>query len=431
MCRHLARSLAGVTLAMLMIAPPCVAQAPSSGVPPPTIAPGLDLESWLADHPRIVTALQWQQANGSVLPYPAWPAAMRAQLAELVARIGAGAAPDLPEAPPLVRPADPGAPFPPLNPELARWAPEVARATYLAYAAQSLAVEIGHWVAWSIDRDGSEVLAQLFDSRSLWRAEPSSGTYRIPYDFGAATPGDPYRQFEFLRTHDLIGATSRQTIERLLDWTGRNVVHFQGDWDAANVYANWQYYGWPPVERIIAGTTNDSQPSAGVQHRAGACFGTVGFLRLVLRTANIPVELLHPCPGHGVPHFVREDLYLSHGDDPYDLLMIAQPPIPAGALLIDRGRYDAWLSGDEVSITRCKNIGRQVRELALQHLPNQLLAMRCADRAAGTAEDHSQVYAVFKFNYSVGQLEQQRLWKRLDEKITALGGCASIPPARW
>ena len=57
--------------------------------------------------------------------------------------------------------------------------------------------------------------------------------------------------------------------------------------------------------------------------------------------------------------------------------------------------------------------------------------MRCADRSAGTDPARSQVYDNFRFNYSLEQLQKQRLWERLDEKIAALGGCEKIPPAQW
>jgi hypothetical protein len=403
--------------------------APAPGAAHPTPVTSPDVGSWLNAHPDIAAALRWENPNGVSTPYHHWPAPMRARLAELTARIGRGEAPGLPEAPPLLRSSDPAAPFPPLMPEWARWSLDVARDTYLAYAAQSLAVEIGRWVPWSMTADPPATLALLLDSRSLFRAEAASGSYRIPYDFGATTPGDPYRVYQFLRANQLIGPTTRDTIERLVAWTGRNVVHFQGDWDAANVYANWQYYGWPPLERVIGGTVDTAHPERGTARRSGACFGTVGFLRLVLRTVNIPVELLHPCPGHAIPHFVREHLYLSHGDDPYSTLLIATPPIPPAALLIDDAQYGRWFGSDEVSIAQCKNIGRQVLELAIAHLPNEFLVRRCADRASGAARERSQVYEPFRFNYSVAQLDTIRLWERLDEKIDASGGCAKVPRA--
>ena len=387
----------------------------------------LDLAAWLGAHAEIRAALRWEQPDGTPLPYPQWPDAMRARLAALVAGIGRGAAPDLPAAPDLLPPSDPSMPFPPLIPELARWSVDVARNTYLAFAAQSLAVEIGHWVPWSMAADPPPTLALLLDSRSLFRADPATASYRIPYDFGATTPGDPYRLYEFLRRNDLVGASERDTIERVVGWAGRTLVHFRGDWDAADVYANWQYFGWPPIERILAGTVDAEHPELGLAHRSGACFGTVGVLRLLLRTINIPVELLHPCPGHGIPHFVRAHLYLSHGDDPYDSLLIATPPIEPAALLIDDAQYARWFGDPEVSIAQCKNIGRQVRELAIARLPDELLRRRCADRASGAAPERSQVYDVFRFNYSPAQLEQARLWERLDAKLAGIGGCAAVP----
>lgn len=427
--RRGAAGAAALGIAILLLSAAAGAGGPGRDAVP-TLAADFDLAGWLATRPRIAAALVWEDPSGKVAPHPAWPADMRRRLADLVARIGRGEAPDLAEAPPLLRPADAAVPFPPLNPELARWSPEVARETYLAYAAQSLAVEALRWVPWSIESDSDESLALLLDSRTLWRAEPATSSYRIPYDFGATTPGDPYREYRFLRDNQLIGASARETIERLIGWIGRNLTHFQGDWDARNVYDNWQYHGWPPLERILAGTVNERMPDQGVRRRSGACFGTVGVMRLLLRTVNIPAELLHTCPGHGVARFVREDVYLSHGDDPYSILLITTPPIPPGTLLIDRAQHERWLVSPEVSITTCKNIGRRVRELAVEHLTDELLRLHCDDRSAGTPPESGQVYNLLKFDYSPAELESRRLWQRLDDKIAGLGGCAKVPAAR-
>jgi len=420
----------GIVIAALSAV--AAAAAPTAEVrPAATLASTTDVNRWLDAHPQVQAAVRWQAVDGTVLAHHDWPAPLRAELQSVFDVIAHGQSPNLPPVPPLLRPSDPDIPVP-LTPELARWSPEVVRSYFLAFVAQSLAVEIGRVVPWSIADYPTTELVPLFDSRSLFVADPASGSYRIPYTTGAITPGDPSRIFRFMETTQLIGATPRETIERAVAWTGRNVVHFTGDWDAANVFAQWQYYGWPPVDRILAGTTNANQPSMGVLRRSGACFGTVGLLHTLLRTVNIPVESLNPCIAHGLPHFVHEHLYLSHGDDPYEIFMIATPPIPFAELLIDQAQYDAWLGGgDAVSITTCKNIGRQVRELAIRHLPNQLLRMRCADRSAGTDPARSQVYDNFRFNYSLEQLQKQRLWERLDEKIAALGGCEKIPPAQW
>jgi hypothetical protein len=394
-------------------------------------AAGAEPSHWLADHPAVAEAITWEAPDGTVAAYPQWPAEMQAALQRACAAVMHGESTNVPEAPPLARPTDASVPFPPLNPELARWPAEIARDTLLAYVAQSLAVEIARAVPWSLTDYSPRELAPLLASRSLYVADPPSGTYRIPYNAGAITPGDPVRIARFLAAHQLLAPTARGTIERVVDWIAHNVVHFTGDWDAANVYTQWHYYGWPPAERILAGTVNDAMPSAGAQRRSGACFGTVGLLHTLLRTVNIPVELLHPCPGHGVPYFVHEGLYLSHGDDPYDTLWITTPPLAAAELFIDDAQYERWLATTEVSITRCKNVGRQVRELALRHLSNELMQKRCRDRAAGIAPDASEVYQVYRFDYPLAALDQQHLWQRLDEKIDRLGGCAKVPPAHW
>jgi hypothetical protein len=420
-------AIAGAALAVLSTAIAARAEAP-----PATLAPGSDVNRWLSEHPSVQAAVRWEAPDGTVRGHAEWEPALRDQLQTVFGVIARGESPLLPAVPPLAPSRDADMPFP-LNPELARWPPGTARDYFVAFVAQSLAVEIGRWVPWSISGYAPAELAPLLDSRSLFVAEPATQTYRIPFTLGAITPGDPVRLHRFLQANGLIGPTPRDTIERVVGWTGRNVVHFTGDWDAANVFAQWQYYGWPPVERILAGTVNEKQRGMGVQRRSGACFGTVGLLHTLLRTVNVPVEVLNPCLGHGIPHFVREDLYLSHGDDPYDVFMIATPPIPFGELLIDRAQYEEWMGGggDEVSITVCKHVGRQVRDLAIRHLSNQLLRLRCTDRGAGTAPADSQVYDVFRFDYSVEQLRKQRLWERLDEKIAALGGCDKVPPARW
>jgi hypothetical protein len=236
------------------------------------------------------------------------------------------------------------------------------------------------------------------------------------------------RTYEFLRTNGLLAETRRATIERVLDWVRRNVIHFSGDWDAANVFDQWQYYGWPPVERTIAGTKQTSNPSSGVRHRSGGCLGTGGFLRIVLRTINVPVDVIVACPGHGVVRFASEDLSISHADDLYHSIMRSTPEIPIGELFIDDAKFNRWFGGGDgrLNITVCKNVGRRVRELTIERLPRDLLASHCRDRVQGKSPAESSVYQPFRFNYSVPDLQKLRLWERLEEKVKTLGGCAQI-----
>jgi hypothetical protein len=289
-------------------------------------------------------------------------------------------------------------------------------------------MEIGGRLSWSLADYDAAQLALLLDSRSLYRWDEKTGAYRIPFDLAAATPGDPVRTFQFLRANGLLAETRRATIERLLEWVRRNVIHFSGDWDAANVFDQWQYYGWPPVERTLSGTKLASRPNGEVRHRSGGCLGTGGFLRIVLRTVNVPVDVVVPCPGHAVVHFASERLYLSHADDLYHSMMHSTPAIPVAELFIDESRFNQWFGGADghISITICKNIGRRVRELTIERLPAELVADHCRDRAQFKSPAESSVYQPFRFNYSVEDLQKLELWKRLEEKVESLGGCGQM-----
>lgn len=385
-----------------------------------------EIEAWLAGHPEIAQAIVWQAPGANLKSFTAWTAAERSLLIRSVQSIARGKAPDLPAAPPLL--ADDRTNPQPLIPEQARYAPDLAWRYYVAYLAQSLAMEIGGRLTWSLADYDAPQLALLLDSRSLFRWDGRAGAYRIPFDLGAATPGDPVRIYELLRTKDLIAKTRRASIERVLDWSRRNLLHFTGDWDAANVFDQWEYYGWPPVERILSGTKRASDRQGAVQHRSGGCLGTGGFLRIVLRTVNIPVDVLVPCPGHAVVHFASEGFYISHADDIYHATMRSNPDLPIAELFIDQAKFDRWFGGADghLSLTICKNVGRRIRELMIERLPRELLVSHCQDRVQLKSPAESSVYQPFRFNYSVRDLQDLGLWERLEEKVKILGGCAQI-----
>jgi hypothetical protein len=385
-----------------------------------------EIDGWLARNPDITEAIVWEAPGGNARTFGTWTAAEKAFLVENVEAIAAGQSLDLPEAPPLL--VGDHSNDRPLIPEQARYAPDLVWRYYIGYLAQSLAMEIGHRLSWSLtDYDAAE-LALLLDSRTMFQWDDKTSAYRIPFDLAAATPGDPIRTFQFLRANDLLAETRRATIERLLEWVRMNLIHFSGDWDAANVFDQWQYYGWPPVERIISGTRLASTPDSEVRHRTGGCLGTGGFLSIVLRTVNAPVGVVVPCPGHAVVHFASEDLYLSHADDLYHALMVSTPAIPVADLFIDETKFNRWFggTGGHLSLTVCKNIGRRIRELTIERLHPDLVASHCQDRAQFKSPAESSVYQPFRFNYSVEDLQKLGLWKRLEEKVKSLGGCEQI-----
>jgi hypothetical protein len=298
---------------------------------------------------------------------------------------------------------------------------EVAWNYYVAHVAQSLVIEADRRVAWSVQSYSAEERELLFSSRSMFYLTPRG--YAIQFEHGVATPGDPFRTYEFLLRESLLRTNRLATVGAVLDWCRANLVHFTGGWESDNVFDQWQYRGFPPVERIIAGTPRTSNPGEGERHRTGGCWGTTGFLRAVLRTVNIPAKL-EMRAGHALPHFLPENRYLSHGDDPYNAMFRTMPWVPGTELMIDSAKFDEWFGP---GLPHLAGVGRQVRELSLEHLPYFLLRKHCEDQSAGLSHADSRVFEIFERNYTVAQLETIGLWGRIATKISDLGGCTSIP----
>ena len=97
---------------------------------------------------------------------------------------------------------------------------------------------------------------------------PAAGTYTIAY-------GPPrWIYSEFMKKNNLIGNTRLATIGNVLEWARQNLTHFYGDDTYQNCFDIWQYYGFPPISSIIAGTTD---PNDGFAHWTAGCHGSLGF----------------------------------------------------------------------------------------------------------------------------------------------------------
>ena len=403
----------------------------------PTIDLNFNLDNWLAANASIRDAIQWEGTDRYMHAYSTWTAEQKAQLAAACDSVRRGESAGLPVAPPLdiYPPTGSGSVW------STNFAPDLAWQYYLAYIAQSIMGESRGWFNWSLNSYSADELAMLFNSRYQFAYRFDMGKYIIAkqymyqdpgiVDYGATTPGDPGRIFGFLFNNNIIGATRLDTIINLMDWCRPRLVHFEGGYDSANLEDIWQFGGFPPAERIIEGTVQTSQPGLGLQHWTAGCWGTTAFLRLLLRTANIPVQAMRLyCPNyvtHSTPHFASENLYLSHGDDLYGKTDYAIPPIPSGDILIDQATFDAWFGAAVSEQESCDNIGRTKVELALQYLPNGLLHMHCNDLQAGLDHANSSVYSFFHNVYTVAELEAAGLWTSMDAKIAGFGGCSSIP----
>ncbi|UCF85938.1 MAG: hypothetical protein JSV50_09995 [Desulfobacteraceae bacterium] len=379
-----------------------------------------NLDGWLSERPFVQDNILWEPASGIIQSYTSWSSGMRNSLRNAVAALLEGRSLGISDPPQLgVTPSGD-------ETISTKFTQAVAWSIFIGHVAQSIVAEARQYVIWSLGELNSTELRLLFDSRSLFHWHASTATYAIHFDHGVVTPGDPAKTFEFLVANDLVGRSRLDTIGRIIDWCRSNLVHFSGGWQASNVYNQWQYYGFPPVKRVLEGTEDLSRPSSPLQHRTGGCWGTTGFLRAVLRTVNIPVTLETKC-GHALPHFVREGRYLSHGDDPYNQLSKSTPPFPSSELLINQAKFNEWFGLGIPSDTVCNNIGRRPRELAIQYLPNYLLHKHCSDIAAGKDHSSSEVFEVLSRNYTLQELEVTNLWERMDAKIADFGGCDHVP----
>jgi hypothetical protein len=246
---------------------------------------------------------------------------------------------------------------------------------YIRWIAVNLLAEIGGHFPWSVLAYSAEQLQVLFDSTAIMSCKPDntytlcSGVPEHPNyvkrkdNLGGSLIAPPRYTYAFLIKNNLVGTTRLDTIAKVLQWVSNNLVHFFGDASYGNMDANWQYRGIPPITRVIEGTTSSVAGSfPPFQHWTAGCHGTTGFLRNVLRAANIPVQIVRIC-GHGLCYFMTENLYLDHGDDPYNL-DFKSTGLPAVDLLIDEATYETWFgTNPDNNDTNCSYIGNQVNVL--------------------------------------------------------------------
>ncbi len=381
-----------------------------------SLEPLFNLNNWLNSRRYIRNFINFELPNGSIHNYHKWTSLEKSQLENYYFKVLRLSETGVSEEPQLVS-------IPNNNDKAST---NISRDTawnyYLAFVAQSLVVEADNRINWSVKNNSEEERELIFDSRTLFLWNNNTNYYYIPSSLGFVSPGDPFRIYRFLLQNHLIGNNHLQTVTRLINWS-RQLIHFSGGWDVSNIYDQWQYNGFPPIERVINGTTQISRPTNGIKKRTGGCWGTTGFFRMCLRTINIPVKL-EIRAGHALPNFVSIQRYLSHGDDPYNRMFKNENQIPASRLLIDQNTWNNWFGG---GVNHIENIGRQVRELALEFLPNYILRLHCEDLAANRNHANSRVFESFERNYSVQQLETRDLWQRMDDKINSLGGCSMIP----
>lgn len=391
---------------------------------------GFTLDRWIRETPRIRDAIIWRPDATRALTYRDWTRADKNRLADVYERLRDGRSAGLSDTPSITgfRYYEEG--MGDLRNRLyaVGYGLDTARSIYMAYVAQSLLVEIEGHVRWRLEDLDDDHLPYLFDSHHLVRWDDVLGSHSLTTPLGRATPGEPGLVFEWLVDRGILQANRRGTIMLMLEWCRRLRHHggfaLDGETEPdvmpssrGGNAAHWQYEGLQPVWRTLQGTRRLDSPVT--ENWTGGCQGTTGFLRCVLRTVNIPVKREDGC-GHAIPHFLSEGFFLSHGDDPYgNIMRTSTPQIPMSEILIGVDRLGGYFDN-------CEHVGRGVSEAVLRRLPDQLLEGRCRDIRDGTPRDASEVLQMFSDDYTLAELETERLWERLDEEIERRGGCGVI-----
>jgi len=351
------------------------------------------LTKWLATHPTIANSIKWQfkfETSAYDVPESAkksWSGWSASEQQDLIKAFEAVWNWYYKQSAPFNNLQE-SIPYPPIN--LSETATDdnkspyvvvdesYAWQLYIRWIALNLLIEIGKHFPWSILSYNAEELQILFDS-AAFMSRRSDGKYNIctgdpehtnymkrKDNLGASLVAPPRYTYVFLVKNNIIGSTRYGTIANLLQWVSKNLCHFYGDDTYGNMEVHWQYRGIPPITYIIEGTTNTLTKE--FKHWTAGCHGTIGFLRNVLRAANIPVQIVRIC-GHSLAYFITEKLYLDHGDNPYNLTFIALG-LPASALLINETTYKNWFGTDPNNHEKnCNYIGHQVGVLASGKAP--------------------------------------------------------------
>lgn len=287
---------------------------------------------------------------------------------------------------------------------------------YLGHVALSLATEIHGWVPWSIRDLDDEALNDLLGSTAMFYANYASPNtvYRGMQVLGSV-PSNATTVREILNERGLVTRTALATIARVVDWERWNLHHVLGPTNWENLQSYYQYPGAPPIRRVLEGTvaSGPGVPDVGHAHWIAGCGGSTRLLEWTLRTVNIPVRQLN-VDGHALPYFPSVARHLSHGDDPYSSLA-QTPEISARSLLINGRKYYRWFITPSAT-EAAENVGRGVRELAIQTPSPSLVAKHCQDVLDGKSHATSAVYAIFDDDYALAALEATGLWDRLAER---------------
>ncbi|MBN1182533.1 MAG: hypothetical protein JXB49_09625, partial [Bacteroidales bacterium] len=377
----------------------------------------INVESWLSDHQDIRESIIWVN-GGNPISYINWPSILKNDLQSAVSGYMNNQFPwDLDGLPSVTL----------FGTDYYGISESIAWRYYISFVAHGITAEIIGLIPWSLEELNSTSVSVLFDSREMLTFLTNYNIYQFKY----VTPASPEYIYKFLENNALIGSTRLETINRVIEWC-KCLTHYgymEGEDKNAAYFANWQYYGEPPVIRIIEGTIRNPPGNLDLHHYTRGCHGTVQFMRTLLQTLNIPVKYIY-CSGHAQPYFVHEDLYMSHGDDPYGSCIKCNDfIIPASELLIGNSEYQSRFGSQLSSEERLNNIGFKTKILAVQYLPLCLLRLRCEANTMGYNNQECLTYMGeymgLDREFTLEELNNTNFWSLLDNKIYNYGGCSN------
>jgi hypothetical protein len=410
--------------------PPLEFFPPSGYVPPkcrPVAATSAVLDCWLRAHPLVATHIRWEFADapGSAVSWERWSDGRRRELRDAFQAARDWRASGFADWPGL-HVADPpdNREAPHLGPEDVRtvYSGDDAWEIYLSHVAVTMASEIDAWVPWSIRFHGPEPLRDLLDGTfRQFVFDRNDGTfldsvYPGYLMVGSVVPSHAAVTYKFLHDNDLIGASPRKTIARVIEWSKRMWHGISIDRPQLQEQIDlWQYPGLTPVSRITNGSIIPGEYLVGTPMLANmspGCFGTSDLYVWVFRAVNIPVRRVYgreTC-GHISPYWSAEGLYLSHGDDPYSQAFNTIPDLPASVLPINESTWALWFPTGSES---CANVSRRVVDLNLTYTSNYLVGQYCQDQRAGLTRAAGSVYGLFSSIYTLPEVEARGVYDRL------------------
>ena len=366
------------------------------------------LETWIWDHPEVGESIKWMvdKNSNTIENYFEWNSTLKNNLHSLYDDLLLGNYPTFPD--PLNNINNDA-----INSCITVISDNDASDVYFSFLATSLYHEIQNTFEWSILDFSTQSLNVMYDwAEYFYIANGLITNFQNQFVVGInSTPAPPdYLEANFFSEFNIIDETAKGTYGHVLDFVRDSMLHY-----TSGCYNHWQYYGDPPMSRIIEGTYKETGGNFG--HWSKGCHGTVSFTKWLGFWMNIPVIDDYVGVGHRIAILPSLDsLFITHGDDPYNAGS-KQPSIKGRHMLVNKAHFEDTFGDGSYSQELNSNVGRRVNEIALNNLPNSYLSAYCGDYNAtgNTGIDNylANGYAGLANKFVPEMLEAIHFWDRI------------------